>query len=89
MDIKKAALLALWVACAACFFIHNETLLVLSGRVIFIGLAVIHGIEWLAFRDLLKESEYGQLGNLAGTLLFGLLHIQEVRAEVEGRATEK
>lgn len=86
MDIKKAALIILWLASVACFFIHDETLVVLSGRVVFIGLTLIHAIEWLAFRDLFKGSKNGALGNFAGTILFGILHIQDVRAEVEDRA---
>jgi len=84
---KKALLIVLWLICVACFFVPQENLYLLAGRIVFFGMLIIHAIEWLAFRELLKGSANGAIGNLSGTLLFGILHIQEVRAEVEGRST--
>jgi uncharacterized protein YhhL (DUF1145 family) len=88
VDLKKAALLVVWLASAACFFIQIESVLVTAGQVLFGSLVTIHAIEWLAFRDLFKGSKNGALDNFSGTILFGFLHIQDVRAEVEGHAQE-
>ena len=88
MDWKKAALLALWLACFACFFVGYGTLWAQAGQYLFWGLLIIHTIEWLAFRELLQGSSNGMFGNLAGTLLFGILHINDVRAEVEGKRAD-
>ena len=88
MDPKKACLAVLWLACTACFFVEEESLWKLAGQIVFCGMLIIHALEWLAFRDLFKGSASGALGNLTGTLLFGILHIQDVRAEVAERSSE-
>jgi uncharacterized protein YhhL (DUF1145 family) len=85
---KKAALAVLWLVCLAGFFVQKETTTAFVGRGLFVALLVIHSMQWLAFRELMKGSANGTLGNLTGTLLFGILHIQEVRAEVEGKSAE-
>jgi len=87
LDPKKAALVVVWLACFACFVVPVVTptvpLWVTAGQYLFWGLLIIHAMEWLAFRELLQGSSNGMLGNLAGTLLFGIVHINEVRAEAE------
>ena len=87
MDPKKAALIVLWLVCFAGFFVQVETTYALVARFAFWGLLIIHAMQWLAFRELLKGSPNSVLGNLTGTLLFGIVHIHEVRAEVERRST--
>ncbi len=86
MDRKKAALIVLWLVCFAGFFVQVETTYALVARFAFWGLLIIHAMQWLAFRELLKGSSSSALGNLTGTLLFGIVHIHEVRAEIEGRS---
>ena len=87
MDPKKAALIVLWLVCFAGFFVQVETTYALVARFAFWALLIIHGMQWLAFREILKGSSNSVLGNLTGTLLFGIVHIREVRADIEGRSS--
>ena len=52
-------------------------------EIVFWSLIGIHLLQWLAFRELLSGSRNGALGDLVGTLLFGIVHIHEVRATAE------
>jgi uncharacterized protein YhhL (DUF1145 family) len=83
LTLPKAALALLWLVCIAGFFVQIQTTAALVGRIAFWSLLGIHLIEFLAFRELMRGSANGFFGNFTGTLLFGMLHIQEVRAEVE------
>ena len=86
MTAPKAALVIFWLVAFACFFVRHETTVALVGRIAFWSMLAIHLIEFVAFRELMRGSANGLFGNLTGTLLFGMFHIQEVRAEVEGKA---
>ena len=88
MTLPKALVAAVWLVTFACFFVQHQTTLALIGRIVFWSLLGIHLIEFLAFRELMRGSKNGLFGNFTGTLLFGMLHIQEVRAEVEGKAAD-
>lgn len=88
LALKKAALVLLWLAALAGFFVQIQTTAALVARGIFVGLVVIRSIQWLAFRNLLEGSPNGTIGDLTGTFLFGMLHVQEVRAEVEAKSSE-
>ena len=86
MNLKKSALTVLWLICFSGFVVQVETTAALAARIVFWGLLSVHAMEWVAFRELLQGSANGVMGNLTGTLLFGIVHIHEVRAEVEGQA---
>ena len=88
MDLKKAGYLVLWLACAAGFTLKRGTTIATVAEIAFWGLVGIHLLQWLAFRDLMKGSRNGAVGDLIGTLLFGLVHVHEVRAELEASKSE-
>lgn len=69
----KAVVVALWIACIACFFLP-ETSLTLIGQRLFWGLVIVHAIECVVFLPKLRRAG-GSLGNhLVQTMIFGLFY---------------
>ncbi len=80
MSLPKIALLATWAAAAVCLFLPGEGGPVALGRWLFGILAVVHAIECVVFYRLLSDAPGGLASNLLQTLVFGVLHVSEVRA---------
>ena len=75
----KAAVIALWIACVAAFFLPESTF-TLWGQRLFWGLVIVHAIECVVFLPKLRRAG-GSLGNhLLQTMLFGILHARNLGA---------
>lgn len=69
----KAVVVALWIACIACFFLPESTVTLLGQR-LFWGLVIVHAIECVVFLPKLRRAG-GSLGNhLVQTMIFGLFY---------------
>jgi hypothetical protein len=69
----KAVVVALWIACIACFFLPESTITLLGQR-LFWGLVIVHAIECIVFLPKLRRAG-GSLGNhLVQTMIFGLFY---------------
>jgi len=79
MSAPKVVLLIVWLLCIVSFFLPADFTSASLGRAVFWLMGIAHVIECIAFRKVL-ESAPGTLGhNLVQTLIFGVLHIREVR----------
>ena len=75
----KNAIVVVWVACLAAFFLPASAWTV-PGQRLFWAILVVHAIECVAFLPRLRRAG-GSLGNhLAQTLLFGYVHVRGVGA---------
>ena len=69
----KAVVIALWIACIACFFLPESSLTSMGQR-LFFGLVIVHAIECVVFLPKLRRAG-GSLGShLAQTMIFGLFY---------------
>lgn len=82
MRMAKAVVAALWLVCAASFFLSGESILVLAGRGTFGLLVLVHGIECLVFLPRLKALPGSLSGHLLNTFIYGVLHVQQREAEL-------
>lgn len=81
MALAKAAVLLIWVLCAASFFMAPTSAAVSWGRTLFWLMLVAHGAEFLFFQRVLRSAPGGLARNLAQTLVFGFFHIREVQGQ--------
>lgn len=80
MHPLKIVLLVVWVACSAAFFVDSPATLARAGRATFVLMALAHAVEFAVFRERFQRAG-GSLGrHFLQTLIFGFLHIREVRA---------
>jgi uncharacterized protein YhhL (DUF1145 family) len=76
MNAGKTALLVVWVACAAGFWVAPDSTLATAGRYIFWLMLAAHVVEFGVFFSRLRQAP-GSLGtHFFNTLLFGFLHLQ-------------
>ena len=81
--IGKAIVGVTWLMATACFFPPLESSALGGfGRSLFGVLAIVHGIECIAFLKVLKQSPRPLAGELWQTFLFGIVHISALRAEL-------
>lgn len=74
---------AAWLFATACFFPPLETSTAGGfGRSLFAVLAIVHGVECIAFLGVLRKSGRPLLSELWQTFLFGIVHVSRVRAEI-------
>ena len=75
--LARTGLIAFWIIAVASFFIESEA----SGlfRLAFWAVLAIHFIEFLAYSSLFRSSGGSLAIHFARTLVFGFLHILEVR----------
>jgi uncharacterized protein YhhL (DUF1145 family) len=72
-----------WLFATACFFPPlNGMSLAAFGRSLFGVLAIVHVIECIAFLGVLRKSPRPLIGELWQTLLFGIVHVSIIRAEL-------
>ncbi len=82
-SIAKAIIGATWLLATACFFPPLEsTSLAAFGRTLFTVLAVVHGVECIAFLGVLRKSPRPLAGELWQTFLFGIVHVSILRNEL-------
>jgi uncharacterized protein YhhL (DUF1145 family) len=75
--LAKTGLIAFWIIAAGSFLIESEASAIF--HLAFWAVLAIHFVEFLAFSSLFRSSR-GSLGShFARTLVFGILHILEVR----------
>jgi uncharacterized protein YhhL (DUF1145 family) len=75
----KPALVVLWIACALAFVLP-ESGWTGPGQMLFIGLVVVHAIEFLVFLPKLRSAG-GSLGHhFVQTMLFGFIHLRGVQS---------
>ena len=82
MSAGKLAVLVIWLLCGAAFFVGDSTLATV-GRWVFWILVAAHVVECAVFLPVLRKAPGSLGGNLFQTLVFGILHVQEVREAVE------
>lgn len=71
----KLAVLVLWIACAAAFVLP-ESGWTRPGQLLFLGLVVVHAVEFLIFLPRLRRAG-GSLGrHFVQTMLFGVVHLR-------------
>lgn len=88
MSTSKTVVAVVWVLLFSCFFVATGSTVSLVGRVVFWLMAATHVVECAAFLQMLRRAPGSLSGHLLHTLLFGVLHIQEVRALL-GRETSR
>lgn len=76
----KIALLVLWIACAAAFVLPDSAWSG-PGRTIFVGLVLVHAVEFVIFLPRLRAAG-GSLGqHFVQTMLYGVLHLRTIGAK--------
>lgn len=80
MPTSKTIVAAVWILLSSCFFVATGSTVSLVGRVVFWLMAATHVVECVAFLPMLRRASGSLARHLLHTLLFGVLHIQEVRA---------
>jgi uncharacterized protein YhhL (DUF1145 family) len=80
MSIAKTVVAVVWLLCFSCFFIAPSSTLSFVGRIGFWVLVVTHAVECAAFLPTLRSAPGPLAGHLVRTLLFGFLHVRDVRA---------
>jgi len=80
MSTRKIVVLVTWVAAAAAALFGGSSMVATIGGGLFGFLVVAHAIECVVFRKELQAAP-GPLGRqLVQTFLFGVIHMQELRA---------
>jgi uncharacterized protein YhhL (DUF1145 family) len=77
----KWALSVLWVLAAACFFAPADSSIGAFGQIIFWLMLVAHAIECVVFWGTLKGTGKPLGGQIAQTLLFGVVHYQTIKKD--------
>jgi uncharacterized protein YhhL (DUF1145 family) len=79
MSLAKAVVVVSWLLFFSCFFIATSSTVSLVGRSCFWLLAITHAIESVVFLPRLRSAPGSLVGHLARTMLFGVLHVREIR----------
>jgi len=74
----KIAVLVVWAACIAAFFLPATSSLAVPGQRLFWGLLIVHAIECVAFLPRLRRAGGSLAHHLGQTMLFGILHARNV-----------
>lgn len=80
MSPQKIAVLVTWVASAAAMLLGGDSIVATIGTGIFGFLVVAHTIECVVFLKELKAAPGPLGGQLVQVFLFGVVHMQELRA---------
>ena len=80
MHLGKIFLIVTWAYGLGSFFIAPESTVAGVGRLVFLGMAVIHAIECAIFLPAIRRAEGGVGSHLAQVFAFGFLHLQEIGA---------
>ena len=84
IGLAKALVGSTWLLVTACFFSPlRESALGGFGRTLFGVLAVVHGVECIAFLGVLRKSGRPLVEELWQTFLFGIVHVSVVRKQIE------
>ena len=83
MNPPKIVLIVIWLATFACLFIESDSLLVTGGTVVFWLLVVAHVVESVVFLPKLKAAGGSLPMHILMTLVFGILHANELEAADE------
>lgn len=75
--LARTGLVAFWIIAFASFFIESDASAIF--RLAFWAVLAIHVVEFLAFSSLFRSSRGSLASHFARTLVFGFLHILEVR----------
>ena len=72
----KGAVIGLWIACLAAFVLPAGMWWASAGRTLFVGLLVVHALEFVVFLPKLRAAG-GSLGHhFVQTLIFGIVHVR-------------
>ena len=82
--IARTGLIAFWIAAGASFFFEAEGAALF--RYAFWAVLAVHAVEFMAFSGQLRRAPGSSAGHFARTLVFGFLHILEVRTAAAGAA---
>jgi uncharacterized protein YhhL (DUF1145 family) len=74
----KAAVIALWIACLAAFFLPESSSLAVPGQRLFWGLVIVHAIECVVFLPRLRRAGGSLAHHLVQTMIFGVFHARSV-----------
>jgi uncharacterized protein YhhL (DUF1145 family) len=77
----KIAVLVLWAACIAAFFLPATSSLALPGQRLFWGLLIVHAIECVVFLPRLRRAGGSLAHHLVQTMIFGMFHARNVGGE--------
>jgi len=84
MSGPRIALLGVWLLLAAAFLVGGDSTLAYYARIGFWVMAGVHVLECLVFLPLLRRAPGSLGGHLANTLVFGVLHVRELREAEAG-----
>lgn len=86
IGLGKAVIGATWLIATACFFPPlRDAALGGFGRTLFVVLSVVHLVECVGFLSVLRKSSRPLPEELWQTFLFGIVHVSQVRQEIESR----
>ena len=85
MSSQKIAVLVVWIA-SLLASVLSSGIIGTIGSVIFGFLVVAHAIECFVFRKELEEAPGGMGAQLVQVFLFGVVHMQELRAAAGGES---
>jgi len=74
----KIAVLVLWAACLAAFFLPDSSALAVPGQRLFWGLVIVHAIECVVFLPKLRRAGGSLANHLMQTMIFGIFHARNV-----------
>jgi uncharacterized protein YhhL (DUF1145 family) len=78
----RAVLAVLWVVLAACFLLPADAAAgVVTGRIVFGVMLLVHALEFLYFRSTLERLGGSMGHHFVQVLLFGVVHVQLARVE--------
>jgi len=77
----KNAVLILWAACIAAFFLPETSALAVPGQRLFWGLVIVHAIECVVFLPKLRRAGGSLANHLVQTMIFGFFHARSVGGE--------
>ena len=77
----KIAVLVLWAACLAAFFLPESSALAVPGQRLFWGLVIVHAIECVVFLPRLRRAGGSLAHHLVQTMIFGVFHARSVGNE--------
>jgi hypothetical protein len=80
MSASKVIVVVVWLLFLSCFFVATSSTVSFLGRMGFWLMAVTHVVECAVFLPRLRRAQGSLASHLLGTLLFGFLHVRDVRA---------
>ena len=80
MSAPKIVVAVLWFLLLSCFFVATRSTASFVVSLVFWVLIITHLVECAAFFPTLRRAPGSLAGHLTRTLLFGFLHVRDVRA---------